>query len=68
METKPLNSISRDIIRSFLIEKVIPAIKRGREKTQVCLYLFSRIMQEHILIMMMKNFDEQLPKMDLTFD
>lgn len=59
LETKPITSVNKQVIMSYLIEKVLPAIKKnGQEKKYDLQYIFKKIMQEHTLILKMMSFVE----------
>lgn len=68
LETKLIQSVKKEVIRTFLIEKVLPGIKEnGQEKNLVLQYSFNKTMLENTLILKMKNVVEWHHKMDSIF-
>jgi hypothetical protein len=59
IEIKPMDSVNKEVIRDFMIQKILPAIRAkwppapsGHEKMWTNPYLFSKTMPDHIFLLM----------------
>lgn len=67
LETKVVTSVTKDVIRSCLIEKVLPAIRSKWPRCGATNTIFNKIMQNHTFKDLMPNFSKLQVKKDLTF-
>lgn len=69
LETKPITSVSQEISKTFLIEKVIPAIKENWPRDEIMIqFSFNKTTQDATLMRMTVNFVKLPWKMGLIFD